>query len=241
MIIVAVIPARYASTRFPGKPLADINGKPMIWWVYNEALKNKYYDSVIVATESQIVVDRCKELGINVALTSDNHHSGTDRVVEVADKIEADLYVVLMGDEPLLSYIDQMKLVEEFKKREDTDAIMLCEKFINPVDAINSTTIKLAINRNNELIYMSRSPIPYPKDMLNYNIYKNVGCYAFTRKALDFYKMTEPGILENIEGIELLRLLENHKLVLTVEISSESMSVDTQKDLERVRKILRNA
>ena len=240
MRIVAVIPARYASSRFPGKPLADINGKPMIWWVYNEAKKVPYYDRVIVATESNIIVEKCNELGMDVMLTADNHPTGTDRVAEVAQKVSADVYVIIMGDEPLVTKNDQIRLIESLKDNSsDVFAVMLTERFKDPVDAVNATTIKLAINDIGDLIFMSRAAIPYPKEMLGYPLYKNVGCYALRGDALSYFIKTEPGNIEKAEGIELLRLLENHKIVKTVEIESESMAVDTPKDLERIRAVMR--
>ena len=235
MKIVAVIPARYKSSRFEGKPLMDICGKPMIWWVYHEALKVKEFEKVIVATEDQRIVNVCNEYGMEVIMTSNRHPTGTDRVAEVAQKINADLYVIIMGDEPLITAKDEKNLVKAIEMSPDTDAIMLIEKFKNPVDVVNTTTIKLAVNDNHELLYMSRSPIPYPKASLDYSYYKNVGCYALKKQALDFFLMTQQGSMEKAEEIELLRLLENRKKVLTVLIDSESMAVDTPKDLERVR------
>lgn len=238
MRIVAVIPARYKSSRFPGKPLADICGKPMIWWVYQEAKKTERYDKVIVATEDQRIVQECEKLGMDVMLTSDSHPTGTDRVAEVAQKISADLYVIIMGDEPLITSDDEVKLINAIESAPDADAIMLTETFKNPVDAINSTTIKLAITDQKYLIFMSRAAIPYPKEELGYSMYKNVGCYALRKETLDYYLKTKPGAIERAEGIELLRLLENHKKVLTVTVESDSMAVDTLKDLERIRKVI---
>lgn len=239
MKIVAVIPSRYKSSRFPGKPLADICGKPMVWWVYQEAVKTGKYDDIIVATESKLIVEECNKLGMHVMLTSDAHPTGTDRVAEVAQHVKADLYVIIMGDEPLISADDEIRLINTIENAPEADAIMLTEKFKNPVDAINTTTIKLAISDKNYLIFMSRVTIPYPKEELGYDLYKNVGCYAFRKETLDFYLQTKPGAIERAEGIELLRLLENHKKVMTVLIDSESMAVDTQKDLERIRKVIK--
>lgn len=238
MKIVAVIPARYQSSRFPGKPLADICGKPMIWWVYQEAKKVEEFDDVIVATESEIIIERCKELGMHVMMTSEKHPTGTDRVAEVAQHVEADVYVIIMGDEPLITADDERKLIKAIGSRNDVDAFMLTETFKYPVDAVNMTTIKLAINDDGYLIFMSRAAIPYPKEALGYSLYKNVGCYALRKDALDFYITKSPGNIEKAEGIELLRLLENHKKVFTVAVESESMAVDTQKDLERIREII---
>lgn len=183
MKIVAVIPARYASSRFPGKPLADINGKHMIWWVYNEAKKVQVYDRVIIATESETILNRCKELGMDAMMTSDCHLTGTDRVAEIAQSVEADCYVIIMGDEPMITADDQIRLIQAFS--DDADAVMCTERFKNPVDVINMTTIKLAINDWGDLIFMSRAAIPYPKEAIGYPIYKNVGCYAL-KKSLRF-------------------------------------------------------
>lgn len=239
MEIIGVIPARYQSSRFPGKPLADICGKPMIWWVYQEAKKVEAFKRVIVATESQIIVDECVKMGMDVMLTSDRHPTGTDRVAEVARKVSADIYVVIMGDEPLIKASDEERLIDSLDRTPEADAIMLTEEFGDPVDAVNTTTIKLAINDEGYLIFMSRAAIPYPKEAIGYKLYKNVGCYAFRREALEFFLATEPGNIERAEGIELLRLLENHRKVMTVPIESESMAVDTQKDLERIREAYR--
>lgn len=238
MKVVAVIPARYKSSRFEGKPLQDICGKPMVWWVYQEAKKVKSFERVIVATEDQRIIDECNKWGMEAMLTADTHPTGTDRVAEVAQSVPADLYVIIMGDEPLIEAKDEQMLVDSIEAVDDADAIMLTEKFRNPVDIVNTTTIKLAINNKNELIFMSRTPIPYPKAALGYDYYKNVGCYALKKAALDFFLNTKPGCLEEAEEIELLRLLENRKKVLTVLIDSASMSVDTPKDLERIRKVI---
>ncbi len=240
MKIVAVIPARYKSSRFPGKPLADICGKPMVWWVYNEAKKVKDFDDVIVATESDLVMSECQQLGIKCMMTSDNHPTGTDRVAEVAQKVPADIYCIIMGDEPMIKAEDEEVLISKIKESADVDAIMLTETFKEPVDIVNCTTIKLAINDEGYLIFMSRSAIPYPKEALGYKYYKNVGCYAMRKDALDFFLKTKPGFCERAEGIELLRLLENHKKVMTYTVESSSMAVDTQKDLERIRDYYRS-
>ena len=236
MKVVAIIPARYQSTRFPGKPLADICGKPMIWWVYQQCLKVKGLSDVIVATESEKIVEVCKKYGIDAMLTSDLCTSGTERTAEVAQSVKSDAYVVVMGDEPLVSPDNISLVVEDLAANsQNYDAVMLCKKFDNGVDVINNTTIKLAINDSKELIYMSRATIPYPKAMLNYDLYKNIGVYGFKKEALEYYRTTSRGILEKIEDCEMLRMIENHKIVKTIEVDSESMSVDTYKDLERIR------
>jgi len=238
MKIIAVIPARYGSSRLHGKPLIDINGKPMLWWVYQEAKKVAEYFDVIVATESEKVVKICEEYGMKVILTSNNHETGTDRVAEVAQKIEADLYISVFGDEPLLKAEDQRALIEAYLSKNDAEAIMLARKITNPVEVANPATVKLAINDEGYLIFMSREAIPHPKATADYYYYKHVGCYAFKKSALDFFLGTELGNIEKAEGNELMRLLENHRKILTVLIDSDSISVDTEKELFQVRQLM---
>jgi 3-deoxy-manno-octulosonate cytidylyltransferase (CMP-KDO synthetase) len=238
MKIIGVIPARYKSSRFQGKPLADIHGKPMVWWVYQQAKQVAQLDAVYIATESDIVAKACKAHDIPVIMTSGSHPTGTDRVAEVAQSIDADVYVVWMGDEPLILAEDVSRLLAEFVRDKTISACMLGTVFHNPVDVVNSTTIKLGINDRRDLIFMSRSPIPYPKAALDYTYYKNMGAYAMTKESLDFFLNTQPGNLERAEEIELLRLLENHKKIKVVIVESDSMAVDTQKDLERVKALM---
>ena len=238
--IVGIIPARYGSGRFAGKPLADINGKPMIWWVYQQAIKVKNIDDVYVATDDERIMKLCSDNNMNVIMTSTKHKTGTDRVCEAAESIDADLYIVIMGDEPLILSKDIETLVSEMSINDNYNAGMLAKKYNNPVDVMNPTTIKLAINDNEELIYMSRAAIPFPKASLDYHYYKNIGVYAFTKESLNFYRNTKIGRLEAIEDMEMLRMLENHKIVKVVKIESDSFSVDTPKDLERIKIIMKN-
>lgn len=235
MKIIAVIPARYDSSRFPGKPLADICGKPMIWWVYREAKKVKEYADVIVATDSEIIVDTCIQYGMNVMMTSDKHPMGTDRVAEVASRTDADYYMIILGDEPILRASDERKVVHAIQSGVEADAFQLVEAMHDPVDVVNTTTIKLAINDAGYCIFLSRAAIPTPKSTLGYIFYKNTGCFAMSRQALDFFIKTKRGNIESAEDIEQLRLIENHKKIFTVQAEYMSMSVDTPKDLERIK------
>lgn len=236
MKIIAVIPARYDSTRFPGKPLADILGKPMIWWVYQEAKKIKEYSDVIVATDSEKIVEVCNQLGMHVMMTSSKHPMGTDRVAEVASRTDADYYMIILGDEPILRAEDEKKVVDAIQSGVEADAFQLVEVMTDPVDVVNTTTIKLAINDEGYCIFLSRAPIPTPKSALGYSYHKNTGCFAMSREALDFFVHTKRGNIELAEDIEQLRLIENHRKIYTVKADYMSMSVDTPKDLERIRK-----
>ena len=142
MKIIGVIPARYESSRFPGKPLADICGKPMIWWVYQQAKKVEALDRIIVATENRRIVDACMSLGMDVMLTSDRHPTGTDRVGEVARKIAADLYVNIQGDEPLLEPGTIKAAIEPFYENADLQVCNLMTRIKDSVDAVNCTVPK---------------------------------------------------------------------------------------------------
>lgn len=240
MKVVGVIPARYGSGRYEGKPLADINGKPMVWWVYQQAKKADELSEVYVATDDERIESVCKQFGMNVVITSVLHPTGTDRVCEVAHKVDADIYAVVMGDEPLILPEDINAIVKKMKDNSNYDAGLLAKKYTNPVDIVNPTTIKLALNDKDELIYMSRVAIPFPKARLDYSYYKNIGVYVFTKKTLEFFESTPMGRLESIEDMEMLRMLENHKMVTVQEIESDSFSVDTPKDLERIKEIMKN-
>jgi 3-deoxy-manno-octulosonate cytidylyltransferase (CMP-KDO synthetase) len=238
MKAIGVIPARYDSSRFPGKPLADIHGKPMIWWVYQEAIKTEGLSEVYIATDDKRIKTVCDIHGMNAIMTSDKHPTGTDRVAEVANTIPADLYLVIMGDEPLINANILYRLIEKALTETQASAVMLTQRFTHLPDIVNSTTIKIALSNESRVIFMSRSPIPYPKASINFDYYKNIGAYVFTKEVLRFFQKTLPGKLEDIEEIELLRLLENGKIVYAQIVDIDSISVDTPKDLDRVRQRL---
>ena len=239
MKIIGIIPARYKSSRFPGKPLADIEGKPMIWWVYQQCCKVPEIDSIYVATDDERIVKACNDLQINVILTSDSHQTGTDRVGEVARKVPADLYLNIQGDEPLIEPKVIAQAIYPFQKNPDLQVSNLMTRIKNPVDVVNFTIPKVITNKDNVGIYLTRSPAPYPKGSLDYAYYKQVCVYGFTAKALDFYCNSSRGKIESIEDIEILRFIEAGYRVQYVEVESETVAVDTQNDLERVRKIVK--
>lgn len=206
-------------------------------WVYQEAKKIKNFERVIVATEDFRVKDACDAMGIECMITSDNHPTGIDRVCEVAEHIDADYYYVLMGDEPLLTEKEIGIMVDAL----DTDpapAAILATRFHNPVDVVNFSTIKLSLNNNDDLIYMSRFPIPYPKGKLGWDYIKNVGLYVFSRECLKKFKELPIGRAEGIEELEMLKILENHIRCKAVRVETDAMSVDTYKDLLRIREIM---
>ena len=238
MKIVGIIPARYASTRFPGKPLVDICGKPMIWWVYERVSSVKEFSEVFVATDDERIEKVCQEYNMKVIMTRNNHPNHISRIQEVSDKIDADYYMCINGDEPLIDPISIQKIIPEKENNDDTVFIGARRKLTDPAETIDSANIKLVIGKNNLCMYMSRTPIPYPKGTLFFDYWKYVGIECFNKKALDFFVNTEMGNIEKVEDIDHLRFLENGVKIYFKEVESESLSVDTPKDLEKVKKII---
>lgn len=242
MKIIGVIPARYKSSRFPGKPLADICGKPMIWWVYQQCKKVEDFDAVYVATDDQRIFDTCKELDVEVIMTSDTHPTGTDRIGEVARKTSADLIVNIQGDEPLLEPETIKAAIKPFYDNPNLKISNLMTKIKDPVDAVNFTVPKVITNKDGIGIYLTRATAPYPKGSLEYVYYKQVCVYGFKPDALQFY--CDYGMkygkakVEAIEDIEILRFIENGYKVQYIEVDSDTVAVDTPNDLEKVRAIV---
>ncbi len=240
MKTIAVIPARYNSSRFPGKPLADLCGKPMIWWVYNQVKKVREIDDVIVATDNYKISNLCDKLGINWVMTRDDHGTSTERVNEVAQKVEADLYVVINGDEPLIDPTIISAVIPLQKPKSNFYVSNLMTEIKDPVQAVDFTNIKVVIDSESNALFMSRSPIPYPKASINYKYYKHVGVLIYDKNALNFFANTKKGYNEQIEDINELRFIENGKKLKMIEVEANSLSVDTPKDLEHVHNIISN-
>lgn len=238
MKIIGVIPARYKSTRFEGKPLADICGKPMLWYTYQQAKKVLELDEIYVATDSEKIETICKKYGINVLMTSESNLTPTDRIYEVSTKIDADYYISINGDEPLIEP-DTIRAILPKIKIDDTYVANIITEIKDPVEVIDFTNLKVVTNDNGDGIYISRSPIPYPKGTMDYKYKKHVGVYAFNKKALDFYHNTKRGALEKIEDIDLLRYVENFVKINFINIECNTLSVDTPKDLQRVENIIK--
>lgn len=238
--ITAVIPARYDSTRFPGKPLARINGSPMIAHVYNRVKKADNIDDVIVATDDKRIEKVVKDFAGRVQMTASDHSSGTDRVAEVAEELDADLIVNVQGDEPLIepTMIDQA--VSPFR-REDGLVMATLKKRIDGLNEINNPNIvKVITDKNGYALYFSRSTIPCrhekPADDIDY--YKHIGLYVYRRNFLLKYSMMEPTDLEKAESLEQLRALENGYKIKVVETAFNTVGVDTPKDLDHVEDLI---
>lgn len=242
MKVIGVIPARYKSSRFPGKPLADICGKPMIWWVYQQCKKVDDFNGVYVATDDRKIFSICESLGIDVLMTSEAHKTGTDRIGEVAEKISADLIVNIQGDEPLLEPGTIRAAIEPFYTNPALQISNLMTKIKDPVDAVNPTIPKVITNKEGIGVYLTRALAPYPKGSLDFAYYKQVCVYGFRPEALKFY--CEYGMkygkakVEAVEDIEILRFIENGYKVQYIAVDSETIAVDTPNDLEKVRAVV---
>jgi 3-deoxy-manno-octulosonate cytidylyltransferase (CMP-KDO synthetase) len=239
MKIIGVIPARYASSRFPGKSLADIHGKPMIWWVYQQARKVAELDEVYVATDDERIAEVCKRLGIESIMTLNTHRTGVERLAEVASKTEADYYILIQGDEPLI----ESELISDMAKLSlngeiGEDAATFKTRIRNPVDVVNHTVIKIITDVDDNMIFASRSTIPYPQKNIDFAYYKTVGVYCYPRSIAMAYPNLKVGYLEEAEDHDLVRLLANGVRVKAFERESVTVSVDTPKDLERVRELI---
>lgn len=240
MKIIAVIPARYQSSRFEGKPLAEICGKLMIQRVYERVIQVREFSEVYVATDDERIYSACMERGMKVTMTSCKHRTGTDRIGEVASKISADLYVNVQGDEPLIEPTTIRQAILPFLENPDTDIEVtnLMTIIKDPADLINFTVPKVIASNDGRGLYLTRSAAPFPKGSIDVKYYKQVCVYGFTPAALRFYceygEKYGKAKVEAVEDIEILRFIENGYRVQYIEVDSETIAVDTKNDLQRV-------
>lgn len=240
MKVVGIIPARYASTRLPGKPLKDILGKPMIWWVYNRIMTAENLDEVFVATDDERIRKTCDELHIPVIMTASTHPTAAHRLQEVSESIQADFYVQLNGDEPLIDVNAINACVPKTISQEYEFGLNIITEMTDPAQVVDPSNIKVVFDEWMNALYMSRIPIPYPYKAIEFKYYKHVGIIGYNKKMLDFYRDSEPGHWEVIEGIDTMRFLDYRKqLQFVIVPECHSLSVDTEKDLELVRKIIK--
>ncbi|MXV78673.1 3-deoxy-manno-octulosonate cytidylyltransferase [Candidatus Poribacteria bacterium] len=240
---IAIIPARYASTRFEGKPLADILGKPMVQHVYERASQSRLLNKVIVATDDQRIYNAVKSFGGNVEMTPDCP-TGTDRVTIVAKKIECDIVVNIQGDEPLLEPQQIDLMLQPFIDRPDIQVTTLKERIDTIEDYRNRNIVKVVTNLQGDALYFSRGSIPSspantePSINENTSVFKHIGLYAFRKEQLLAFTIWERTPYEISENLEQLRLLENGVPIHVVETNTPLISVDVPADLEKVKAIL---
>ena len=238
-----IIPARFASTRFPGKPLVDIHGKSMLQRVYEQCQKSKL-DRIVVATDDERIAAHVEDFEGEVILTASSHKSGTDRIAEAANKLNLQddgIVVNIQGDEPFIHSEDINLLAACFENQ--TTQIATLVKKINTIETLeNPNNPKVVLNINKEALYFSRAPIPHLKDLkkqdwLNHHtFFKHIGIYGFRTDVLKEISQLPSSLLEQKEGLEQLRWLENGYRIQTAETNSESIAVDCPEDLIRIDK-----
>lgn len=240
MKVVGIIPARYASTRLPGKPLKDILGYPMIWWVYKRVRTVKELDEIYVATDDDRIKEVCEHYDIPVIMTSPEHPNGAMRLQEVSETVQADFYVQLNGDEPLMNTDAIIAAIPESVPQDVAFGTNIITQIDDPAQVLDASNIKMVFDDQMNALYMSRTPIPYPFKSIDFQYYKHVGIIGYNKMMLDFYKNSRPGRFERIEGIDTLRFLDYGKqLKLILVPDCHSLSVDTQKDLDMVIKMMK--
>lgn len=238
--IIGVIPARYASTRFPGKPLIDIGGKSMIQRVYEQCKKTSVLSDVIVATDDDRIAEHVLSFGGKVIMTADTHQSGTDRCAEVIStyKGKCDAVINIQGDEP---FIDpkQIELLASAFNEESTQIVTLIKKIKSEEEVRNPNVVKAIANKNNQAIYFSRSPIPYRRNPgVDITYFKHVGIYGYRKQVLAEITQLPVGKLEQAESLEQLRWVENGYSIVLKETDLETIAIDTPDDLDKVLKML---
>jgi len=232
--ILGVIPARLESVRLPRKPLRPILGQPMISWVYHRARQAPSLTKLLVATDSEEIVAYCKQAKIPVALTSAEHRSGTDRLVEIMRRERADIYVNIQGDEPMVTDEHVELLLQPFRKDPATQVSTLKVK-MSAAEARDPNSVKVVTDARGQALYFSRSPIPHDRDTSGkVQYFKHLGLYAYTAAALEKFSLLPSSPLEVIEKLEQLRLLENGIPIAVVETSTDTIGVDTEANLHSV-------
>ncbi|MBB6270163.1 3-deoxy-manno-octulosonate cytidylyltransferase (CMP-KDO synthetase) [Pedobacter cryoconitis] len=246
MAKLGIIPARYASTRFPGKPLIDINGKSMIQRVYEQACSSASLDKVVIATDDDRIIAEIRRFGGEYAKTRPDHQSGTDRCAEVAENFRGfDVIINIQGDEP---YIDpvQIDLLSSCFQNPKVELATLVKKISSEEELFNQNIPKVVLNSNQEAIYFSRQTIPFirtaaPQDWLKtFQFYKHIGIYGYTTETLLKITKLKPSSLEVAESLEQLRWLENGYKIQTKVTDLETIAVDTPEDLDKIIRIKGN-
>ncbi len=245
MKIIGIVPARFGSTRFPGKPLADINGKTMIQRVYEQCIQATRLSRLVIATDDEKIFNHVNDFGGNAVITSPQHQSGTDRCAEIMEKIGVekwDVVINIQGDEPYI-HPEQIDLLCSTFDSEETKVATLVKKITSIDELFNHNNVKVILNKRNEAIYFSRSPIPYNRnfpeqDWLKYSTYyKHIGIYGYrTQTLLELSKLAKTN-LEVTESLEQLRWIENGYSIHAEITSLESIAIDTPDDLLRIKSI----
>jgi 3-deoxy-manno-octulosonate cytidylyltransferase (CMP-KDO synthetase) len=237
MTCLVVIPSRMASTRFPGKPLCNLAGKPMVQWVYEAALRADITPNVVIATPDHEIIEAARAFHAPTVLTRNNHPSGTDRIAEVAQKMPHDFYINVQGDEPLIE-VDDIRACAEplFKDPAVQMASIYAECPENEID--NHAVVKVVTTLQGDALYFSRHPIPYPRNSRSAPVKKHIGIYAYRHQVVQQYATWPQTPLESAESLEQLRFLEHGITIRMMPGTGSPLAVDTPEQAEAVRKLL---
>ena len=238
MKVIAIIPARLASTRLPRKMLREIHGRPLAVWVYQAVRSSHALDDVIVATDSEEILDACKKHACHARMTSSKHRSGTERVHEISQSVDADVYLNVQGDEPMIQAAHIDALVELMLTQDANIPVGTLRTPATSEDIANPNAVKVVTDLNNRALYFSRSTIPFDRDGSQPRYFKHLGIYAYRKSALERFVTLPESSLERAERLEQLRFLENGIPIYAAETPYDSIGVDTEEDFAQVRKML---
>lgn len=244
MKVIGVIPARWYSTRFEGKVLAPLLGKPLIQHVWERAKQSKILEDLIVATDSEEVISAVKKFGARAIFTSKDQPSGTDRIAEVVNSIDTDVVINIQGDEPLVHHTMIDELATALLEDVSIPMATIVKKITDEKEILDPNIVKAVIDKNGFVLYFSRSPIPYLRRDSDIDIkkcyYKHIGIYGYTKDFLFTYTNLPKSKLEKMEKLEQLRVLENGFKIKSVETGFDTIGVDTPEDLKKVEEYLRS-
>lgn len=242
MKIIAMIPARYGATRFPGKLMANLGGKPVIVRTYEATVKTNLFSDVYVVTDSEIIKNTIEKHGGKSIMSIKEHECGSDRIAEAVENLDIDIVVNVQGDEPFVKKEPLEKVIEVFKNKgaEEIDLASLMQEMTDWKDITDPNYVKVIVDENDFALYFSRSPIPYPRDKkAGAKYFEHIGVYAFRKQAiLDFYKLPMRS-LEATEKIECIRYLEYGKKIKMVETDFMGIEIDTPEDLKKAQEYLK--
>ncbi|HEX37360.1 MAG TPA: 3-deoxy-manno-octulosonate cytidylyltransferase [Candidatus Cloacimonetes bacterium] len=236
---VAIIPSRYGSTRLPGKPLRKIAGKTLINHIYNNIRNSKLFEDVIVVTDDERISDEVKSFSGIVKISQKQYNSGSDRIAEIAQDINAELFVNVQGDELFISKYALQSLLSCFEDK-NIQVATLAHELTNNEDIENPNRVKVICDQDGDALYFSRSVIPYKRGDENYTYLGHIGVYAFRKEALIRFSKLKQSTLEKVEKLEQLRLLENNVKIRVNVIDYKGFGIDTEEDLSKAEKLLKN-
>lgn len=243
MKVIAMIPARYGATRFPGKLMADLSGKPVIVRTYEATVATNLFDAVYVVTDSEIIKEEIEKHGGTAIMSIKEHECGTDRIAEAVENMDIDIVVNVQGDEPFVKKESLKKVIDVFYDEDASqiDLASLMQEITDWKDITDPNYVKVIVDQNNYALYFSRSPIPYPRDKnAGAKYFEHIGVYAFRKQAiLDFYNLPMLS-LEATEKVECIRFLEYGKKIKMIETDFMGIEIDTPEDLKKANKFFKN-